>query len=332
MEESITSDFDLKKGMCLDLHFSLIDPKSHSMNAFVFNECEKSVILALRELQKYIDYELDIDVFAKDEGGVIGRYWIKIKPKVKASAPYAATIMGILVTAWANNWFTPKDPVQKQILDKIEIVDKIKTGKITQDEFDYIAEGDSELKKLKNNFFNNSIKEENITEVEVGINNKRTIKLQSSDFDRQISRFETRIETITKEGVSVYIVSPILIKVPNSKAKWRGIYLGDLIEFSLKDQEFLKSVENKDVKFGSGTKIKCSLQITLKTSYNEYGEEYEKISYSVKEVYEAEDEDIYDTGIKKFKKKREPKESNTPSLFTQNEMSGSSDANSVDSQ
>lgn len=326
---SITLQTKTENEALLNLHFYLEDSQSHKMDAFVYNECERNLILSIREFQKFFDYEIAIEVLAKQEGGVSGKYILK--KIVENPTTHAAFL--VFVTSFCSYFFRDKPKTTEDVvMDKIEIIDKLKSGNYTQEEFDYIAQDDKKLRRLKNVFYKTAINENDITKIEASVNNTPISEVDYVSFEKAIDEPNEKTETIIREGVSIYIVSPILIKIPNTKAKWRGIYMNEPIEFSIRDKDFIKSVENNEIKFGSGTKIKCSIEIISRIKYNEHGEEDEKISYSVKEVYESEDEDHYNTGIKQYKKKRRKEYQDTPSLFTQNEMLGSSGSHTIDGQ
>jgi hypothetical protein len=102
----------------------------------------KNLIFSIKELQKYIECEFDIEVFAREEGGIKVQYIIKT----------GKVILCAVVGAWLNNFFRPKIHQTEEIKNKIEIIEKIKQGNFNQEEFDYIANGDKKLKKLKSNF------------------------------------------------------------------------------------------------------------------------------------------------------------------------------------
>jgi hypothetical protein len=127
-----------------------------------------------------------------------------------------------------------------------------------------------------------------LSKIKTQIENNKPLIINYNDFSKNI--IVLRDEIIKKEviGVTIYIVSPVLVKIPKSKLRWKGIYMNSPIDFIIEDKKFLKQVENDDIKFGNGTNIKCVLEITTKTKYD--GMEFqEEFSYLVKHVMQRED-------------------------------------------
>ena len=60
--------------------------------------------------------------------------------------------------AWCGYVLRKIAEKERSVKNKIEIIEKIKQGDFTPDEFDYIASGDKELMQLKSNFYNNKVK------------------------------------------------------------------------------------------------------------------------------------------------------------------------------
>ena len=158
MEESRPKTTGLNNDeVLLQLHFHLWNKQTHSMDAVVYNDCERNFISAIKKAQEYFDLEFDIDVLAKEEGGVIGDYILRIRRSSTAKALLIA-----FSSAFFGYMFCLKPSKEKEILDKITIMDKIKIGNYTQEEFNYIAEGDLALEKLKSNFFKSASKEKKV--------------------------------------------------------------------------------------------------------------------------------------------------------------------------
>ena len=286
------------------LHYYLGDSDKHSMNASIHNECERNFILSILNLQKYIECELEVEVLAKDEGGVISKYLVYAKKYGKGAIPVIATG---LFTAWTTNFFRPEIHSTEETGNKIEIIEKIKKGDFTQREFDYIASQDKDLMKLKSNFYKTASKEESISKIETQVLNEEPIVIHYSEFHLNIIDKNEEIQIKEVLSATIYIVSPILIKIPGSKLRWRGIYNGDAIDFVIEDDEFLKQVANHEIAFESGTKIICTLKISTKTRLDEAGDEHEYYTYSVLEVQQWEDDKHFVYETKKYKKIQEDK-------------------------
>ena len=89
------------------------------------------------------------------------------------------------------------------------------------------------------------------------------------------------VETV--DGANIEIVAPVL---KEGNYKWRGIYEGEAISFSMTDAEFKNAVLLEKVSFQHGSCINCVLQIYRK--FNEIGD-VEITGYSVVTVLEKTD-------------------------------------------
>lgn len=91
----------------------------------------------------------------------------------------------------------------------------------------------------------------------------------------------------------------------NSKAKWRGVFNGEDVSFTIEDSEFLRQVNNKEIGFTTGTSLKCDVVIIIKTKYDSFG----NISSQVKEMSVSNitswfDGDTVQHETKRYKRKR----------------------------
>jgi len=81
-----------------------------------------------------------------------------------------------------------------------------------------------------------------------------------SEFQRYVlTTNELPVETI--DDAQIEIVAPVL---KEGNYKWKGIYDGEHINFSMTDAEFKNSVLRNEVSFQHGTRINCVLQIFRK--------------------------------------------------------------------
>lgn len=270
-----------------NLHYFLVGDNKHSMDAQIFNECEKNMLFAIKELDKYLEEDIKIDIVAKKEGGVESDYLISV-----INSPITIIILTSILNAWANNFFAPKKDENQVSLNKIELLEKLKQGTISQDEFDFIASDNKELMSFKSNFYKVAQKELSISKIETNLgkdkeksNNSTLIKFDQ--FEEHILEKITR--TRKKEiKAKIYIASPILIEVPKSKKKWEGIFNNTKIDFTIKDIEFLEDVYNQKMNFRNGTTIFCKLLAKI-TETNINNVVKETTSYVVEKVESWED-------------------------------------------
>lgn len=287
----------------INLHY-YIQGHNHYIDAKTHNEAEKYFLSSLLELNRYLGGGVNVNVGPKEPGGLLDIFQVII------SEPTIKDVILVLLTTTLNNFFQrrPKKHKLEEIEHRMNIVQKIKEGNITNDEADILINGDKKLKLWISNFYKTIKKEARVIEISADIQNnnstllKAPLSIERKDFDSHIIGEEEITETRTIEGVTIYIVSPILIK--GTKDRWKGVYSNQTIEFKMDDDEFLQQVYNKEIKFGNGTCIKCSLKITTKTKYldNDPDKPVVTKSYFVNNVTQWEDDKNFQFETKRYKK------------------------------
>ena len=270
VELKITNELN---SMDIQIHFYFEDENLHSMDAVILNTSERQFIDALRDLNKYLDKPLDIQIHAKKEGG--------LKEFLQIILDNSITIM--LITVIATNFFKPnprpKLPVSEETKNQHANVMKIKediaSGKLSEEDFDLIAKDDSKLRKHKSRFFNEIKKIESISHVELytdtEVNGTKLfdkISVPYKDFnDFIIDDDEIDDEfDIEESDVKIFIISPILFK--GKWLHWKGFCNDGVIDFKIADKEFLDKVYSQEIKFQNGTFINCILKTSISKNTN----------------------------------------------------------------
>jgi hypothetical protein len=246
------------------------------MDATIFNECEKQFINALKNINKYLKEPIDIQVFAKNEGGLIDNLKILIKHKLTKD------IILVIVTALCTTFFTakfrPKLPLSQEIKNKLENVLAIKeaivSNTLTEEEFIYIASNDKDLLKFRSSFFKTAKKDQTLRQIELDTDTKIANRLVFNKVTVPYDKFDDFILNddnektleINEDTVTIYIIAPILVK--GRKDHWKGFCNGESIDFILSDKDFLEQVYTHEIKFSNGSFIKCKL-VTTTTKSNE---------------------------------------------------------------
>jgi len=270
------------QAITLKIHYFFNEKDSHSMNAKIHNECEKQLLLAIQQLNKYFDESFEVEVSAKKEGGLLDFFIIYIHD------PVVLTVLGAFLAGYFSKFFTSQkeinfsidDRVKKDIENITKIKELIKTGSLTEKEFNYIAANDKSLKKLKSNFYRTAKKEKTIDAIQAEGYRNENIPLfdpkiiNYKEFDDCIIPEIEEIQTEEEENkVKIFIVAPVLIKGRHDN--WKGILNEQPIEFKMSDKDFLDQVYRHEVKFSNGTYIECILKTIKTTKYPE-----EKVSIS----------------------------------------------------
>lgn len=288
------------QNICLDfqLHYFIVGDVSHAMDAKIHNEAERFLLKAICELQKYVECEISVRVEAKNEGGIIDNLLL-ICENIDIQDTLTALLSG-----FAGSFFRPAIHKTDEIKNRVEIAEKIKNGNFSHEEAETLLKGDKQLNKWISRYYETLSKEDTITKVEAKIStddaqNSVSAYIEKKDFYGHVIQKGTTTMTETKEGTTIYIVAPVLVK--GRKLPWRGIYSGTPIEFRIEDKDFLEQVYNHEIKFGNGTSIRCCLQIETKVTLNDDEEEVKQY-YTVKSVSQWADDEQFQYETKKYKK------------------------------
>lgn len=261
----------IKQANKIELHYFFRD-ETHTMNAFVRNECEKELLTIIKEVILSLDIEVDIESEAFKEGG-LKEIW-KFLGKNGVQLTLIITVFGLvlsrvpvenkeLVKLQMKNLELDNE-LKRQELKKIkneirsdeELTDDIveRVLEILDKDYKIIWHKSNFYKKL--NFYPKVIKltTQRLNEQNEPVEKERTVEREH--FGKFILRSDTFSPNIDEEAV-IDIISPVLKK---GNFSWKGFYKGDIINFEMSDQGFKKSVLNKEIEFINGTAIKCVLQ------------------------------------------------------------------------
>ncbi|MEG2254836.1 MAG: hypothetical protein RSC33_05875 [Vagococcus sp.] len=258
------------------------------MSAVVFNKCEYEFLGIAKELAAKLKLDIEIETEPLSEGGL--RSWLKLKPNQTATNEPLSTRQTILIafltflctdvlltpvtttlqiatTKLIERFFEDpeiiklKDEKEKEQL-KLDIT-KLKVE--TQHLCNTIDE--NIVKKKKSNYYaaiDDYKKVENVS-LAIADNQKNIIqenKISRNDFEQYILSSDD-LEPEINETASIEIVSPVLKK---RKYKWVGIYNGEVIQFSMKSNEFKTLVQIGQIEFKNGSSIICNLITNKKIS------------------------------------------------------------------
>lgn len=202
---------DSELTLSIDLHYFMDNKDLHQMDATVHNECEANLIQVLNHLGDVFDEDIQIDVSALGEGGVIDK--LKIKFKSSIAKEMFLVLFGALISHFIG--IAPSlDESQKQ-LNRAEIIKKIKEGNYSDAEIKFVIQGDPEILTRKNRYFEELDKEKHVTKVTCssygGIDdenrNCRSATIEKKDFSRQIVKGYTNKTQSEYRGTSVLVIN-----------------------------------------------------------------------------------------------------------------------------
>lgn len=290
------------------------DDNSHSMNAFVRNAMEKELLNLISEVGKTLNIDIQIDSEVKKEGGLIDTFNLTVVLSVSGVVViYFRTSINQIITYYLTGGFNKNKEI---ILNNALKEEEVKRSKIQTEkeelklkifqEYNALVTN-HKLNRNISNFYKKAENYEKIKKIGYQCNSSDELIVERNQFESFILENNKNTEII--EEAEIEIISPVL---KEGKYKWRGIYNGEKIDFSMGDSGFKNAVIRQEYNFINGTTINCQLEISR--TFDDYGEEI-KTSYRVKKVYSIQANDI--SKITKFgQKRRKQKEENLePTLF-----------------
>src|SRR5690554_1195796 len=264
--KNVSSNTNLK----IELRYRFDDENKHSMNAEIFNECEKQFIRAIKSTEKYFEDTIEIKIKPREEGSLIDILTVVVNnPEIRTTF---TTLLVVFATKFFDSKFSSAkhktDETSKKLENLQTIKDQIKAGTLTEIDFDYIASNDKDLRKHKSSFFKSAKQEKDVIKIESTTKSDRNVQpiiivVDRKDFDDFIIKKTTEEVEETQEA-KIYIVAPILIK--GRRDSWKGIIENTSIDFKVSDKEFLQQVWTKNINFQNGTFINCELKMITTTN------------------------------------------------------------------
>ena len=292
------------------IHYYLAND-SHAMDAFVRNKCETELLAIFQEVCATLGTSIRIESVPYEQGG-LREYW-KVYGENSIQINTTLTILAVLITvvSTALSRIPVSDPEKDEREKTIQVLTieekrlaieerRINLERLRQEMKDgqpkpetiekaaKSAELNLKIQSRRSNFYKHLSNYEKVTAVgfsAVDSFNNDVIRehlVPRSDF-RMYVLLDNSLPTETIDAATIEIVAPVL---KEGNYKWKGIYNGESISFSMTDAEFKNAVLLEQVAFQHSSCINCVLQIHRK--FNEIGE-IEVTSYSVVTVIEKTD-------------------------------------------
>lgn len=294
----------------LGIHY-YFDDDSHSMNAFIRNQMEKNYLDIITEIARILGAEVKIESQAREEGGVKENIIIILLAGNLLS--YFAPSINDIVTYYATGGYE-RDKLENRLkelqIERYEIENEVEKQKLQ----DLIKNKSKELyesQKIRrsfSNFYKKAKQYEKLTQIGYKGSKDDEIIIKRDEFGYFV--LDTSSDVEFDDDASIEIISPVL---KEGKFKWKGIYKGEKIDFSMVDRDFKKSVIEKKHNFENGSTIISKLEI--KNTFDELGEKAKNTSYRVEKVYGIIKNDIIIKTNAGRKKDKKIAESNERSLF-----------------
>lgn len=276
-----------------EIHYYLSD-ESHSMSALIRNRCEAEFIAVVLEASEILGIKLDLECEALREGG-IREVWKALGD----NSTQIALLISTLALVWSFIPHTDQELIdlqkedlrlsieqRKKELEKVN--EDIKNEEVTIETVNAAKNLVYESHKVvtrKSNFYKALSNYEKVTKVGFSELSASDIRLSSEmivprqDFTKVIVTSH-ELKPLKDSSAFIEIVAPVL---KEGRSKWKGVYKGESISFSMNDNEFKNSVISKELSFKNGDGILCVLFIHKKI--DELGEIITS-GYSVEVVLE----------------------------------------------
>ncbi|MDL0089988.1 hypothetical protein [Campylobacter gastrosuis] len=275
------------------IHYYLID-ETHSINTFIKNGIEKDFLNIINT----INYELNINITLESKiaqnGGYIEVLDIIENHPVSSTLIASATAYTIRQIVEIVKYFLSGKHKRNELENrKLELEILKLEQENTKNTMDINNQLKQKLARPLSNYYTKIEKYEKIKAVGFGETTNNEYIVQRSEFKNFILIDDK--ETEIDDEANIELISPVL---KEGRYKWRGIYNGKNIEFSMGDSKFKDDIINGRYDFGNGSFINCQLYITK--TYDDFGNEVKNKTYRVAKVYEIK-RDVFNDWISTHK-------------------------------
>lgn len=276
------------------IHYYLAND-SHAMDAFVRNRCEAELLAIFQEVCSTLGTSITIESVPFDQGGL--RETWKVYGENSVQINTTLTILALLISI-ANTALSrmpvsdPEKDQREKAIQQLTIEEKrlaieekrlaleklrkeMKEGHPSPETIESAAKATElnlKIQSRRSNFYKQLSTYEKVTAVgfsALDADGQEVVKehlVPRADFNKYVL-IDNNLPTEAVEGAAIEIVAPVL---KEGNYKWKGIYDGEPITFSMADAEFKNAVLQEQVAFQHGSCISCILHIHRK--FNEIGE------------------------------------------------------------
>lgn len=253
---------------------------SHSMDARVFNYCEKQAIDIIYAVATSYGLKIKVETLPLENGSLLSFLKINSFTGEKAAnilfTIFLSVVANLITDAIKNK---PKETAQivfEQVMQDPEVQELLRAKtkeEIRKEEHDLKTANnrlqatleENKLKKKKSEFYKtlegcDKVKEVSFYKVKEGKDNPPFRTIERKNFEKFILDSD-ELEPCIIEGARIEIISPVLKK---GKYKWNGIYNGEAIPFTMRSVEFKELVQSGQIVFKNGSAIVCVLVIKRK--------------------------------------------------------------------
>ena len=311
----------------LEFHYVFTeDDRSHSLNAYTRNACEKEFLAIIKTLSTELGVHIDVNVEPKKDGSLIDVYNFMVSPNGLAVAVWATFFLEIIKYSFPRKTRAEKENInienEKGLLELVQKAKEMEEQGISLppniEKRLLNTYSSQKIKKQKSNFFKNLQKEQKIkslevSEVDINDETKKHVLflIPRGDFEDYFL-YSDDLESEIDNNAIVEVISPVL---KNGRYMWRGIYRRENIthEFVMADKDFKKTVIEDGISFQNGTELDCEVEICKKLDDN--GDVF-NAKYKINKVYDHRiGSNITEMPSGRKRREKQEFEKRQPSLF-----------------
>lgn len=278
----------------LQLHHYFNDG-SHRMDALIRNKAEAEFLAVLHEVADLLDIPFQVETEAVKPGGLVD-IWSFLGDSQTQIALLISIFSLVMTFRALEDRETKKLKKEELKLALEERRIKIQQEKLSLHEkhkqqhteiAKLIVEQSDKVLKRRSNFYKQLSHIHKLQSVSYTVLDQKDRALST---EQQVNRASfvdyihvmDRLAPEIHESVEIEVITPVL-HPQNHSDKWKGLYQGKMIVFSMGDEVFLQEIINRQIAFRHGSVLQCNLRINRKI--NEVGEVV-VVSYVVEHVYE----------------------------------------------
>lgn len=268
----------IEKSNGLQFHYYFND-QSHSINSIFRNECEKEILLIVKEIYETLGIELEILTVPPEEGG--------FKEKWKLLGKNSPQITLVVAVALG---FLSRFPVENKELTALQIenlqldnelkrkeLEKLKLEEINEDSTlnqktisDSIELVNKNYKVTwrRSNLYKKLDSYPKVDHIDVTrlqddkpVGSERTV--EKNDFSKFILRSD-ELPSLKLDRATIDVAAPAIKR----KFKWTGFYNEDVIHFLMEDYEFNNKVFSGQMHFSNRYSIEVEMTVERKINHD----------------------------------------------------------------
>lgn len=254
----------------LELHY-YFDDESHSIDAHIRNKCESELLAIISEAAAYLGIEIHIDAEALREGGIKNN-WKLTSKNIALLSLFLSIITAVL------SRYPPSDEeldklkktdiqlsIKERELNIAKLNKELTLGVPASETVEAVVDSVNNNFKIitrKSNLYKNFTHCHKLNKVGFSKLNDENCAIGDESYvnRNEFIKFYLHVDELPPliiDDAVIEIISPVL---KEGTYKWKGIYNGEPISFTMLDSEFKFNVLTKKISFQHGTSIECVLR------------------------------------------------------------------------